>query len=93
MLARLPAAEWQSSYYKKLSGECEGLWEIRFNVDGVQHRPLGYRSGEYEFTLLLWAQEKNNRFVPLNACEQALHRKAETLASRTRTHALWLALQ
>jgi len=93
MLAQLPPDEWHSSYYKKLSGECEGLWEIRFEADNVPQRPLGYRSGALEFTLLLWARERNDRFIPVNACEQALHRKAECLAFGDRTNAFWLPLE
>ena len=93
MLAGLPAKEWHSKYYKKLSGECEGLWEIRFEADGVEQRPLGFQSDGYEFTILLWAQEKNGRFVPPNACEQALRRKADAQRDRKHTNVLWLGLE
>ena len=93
MLARLPFAEWHRDYYKKLSGSCDGLWEIRFFADGVQQRLLGYRSDTQEFTILSWVREKNNRFDPPNACEQALRRKAEVLVFEDRVNALWLSLQ
>lgn len=94
-LANLPLREWNENYCKKLSGECEGLWEIRFKGARVQHRPLGYHSADGEFTILLWAREKDHRFVPPNACEQALQRKSEVLADPERTHAIsaWLVLE
>jgi hypothetical protein len=93
MLASLNGDEWHETYYKKLSGECDGLWELRFKADGVQQRPLCFRSGPNELTLLFWAQEKNSRFVPRSACAVALRRKSEVLHDRNRAHALWLALE
>ncbi len=92
-LATLPFEEWFGAYYKELHGVAAGVGEIRFKADGVQQRVLGYRSGEREFTLLLWATEKSGRFVPLAAPATALSRKAETEQSKDRSHALWLALE
>lgn len=93
MLANLPWDEWNEPLYKKLHGNCAGLGEIRFFADNVQQRPLGFRSGENEFTLLFCATEKGGNFVPSNACEKALSRKDEVLVSKERTNALWLALE
>lgn len=93
MLAQLPYAQWNEKLYKHLRGDCAGLSEIRFEADGVQQRPLGFRSAEAEFTLLFWAQEVNDRWVPLSACEIALRRKNEVLESEDRAHALWFALE
>lgn len=92
-LAQLPFEEWREPLYKKLHGDCAGLGEIRFNANNVQQRPLGFRSGEREFTILFCAIEKSNRFTPRNACEIALNRKYETLNLKDRTNALWLALE
>ena len=92
-LSALPEREWHEGYFKKLSGNCEGLGEIRFKANGVQQRPLGFKSGPHEFTILFWAREKNGRFVPHSACKQSLRRKAEVVADRSRTNALWLALE
>lgn len=92
-LASLPVAEWNENYRKALKGPCSGLEELRFIADNVQLRPLGFRSGETEFTILFWATEKGGRFVPLSACEQALSRKAEVEADRNKSDALWLPLE
>src|SRR6266852_4734857 len=57
-LAQLPLGEWNEKLYKQLHGECAGLAEMRFLADKVQQRPLGFRSGEWEFTILFCATEK-----------------------------------
>jgi hypothetical protein len=95
MLAKLPFAEWNDTLHKALHGDCKGLNEIRFKGDRVQQRPLGFRSGEFEFTILFCAKEKSNKFVPANACEKALERKREVTEDKdgSRTNALWLALE
>jgi hypothetical protein len=93
ILAGLPRAQWHEGYFKKLSGACEGLWEIRFEADNVQQRPLGFHVTEIEFVILFWAREKGDKFVPKQACEIALKRKAEVLKNGNLKHALWLALE
>jgi hypothetical protein len=80
-------------YCKKLEGECDGLYELRFKADKVQQRPLGLFLSDSIFVILLWATEKNDRFVPKAACEIALRRKVEVLANEKCAHALWLALE
>jgi hypothetical protein len=93
ILAALPRTEWHEGYFKKLSGTCEGLWEIRFEADNVQQRPLGFHVSETEFVILFWAQERGDKFVPKKACEIALKRKVEVLKNGNLKHALWLALE
>jgi hypothetical protein len=93
ILAGLSRAQWHEGYFKKLSGACEGLWEIRFEADNVQQRPLGFHATETEFVILFWAREKGNKFVPKKACEIALQRKAEISKNGNLKHALWLALE
>jgi hypothetical protein len=93
ILAQLPRAEWHEGYCKKLEGECDGLFEIRFQADKVQQRPLGFFLGDGSFVILFWATEKNDRFDPRAACEIALRRKRGVLADGKRAHALWLALE
>ena len=92
-LAQLEFLEWREPPFKTLHGEGVGLGEIRFKADGVEQRPLGFRSGPREFTIVFWAIEKGNKFVPRDACRRALLRKREILADRNRSDALWLALQ
>ena len=93
-LSALPWSDWVSGgvLAKDLSGPCAGLTEIRFLADNVQQRPLGFRSGSGEFTVLVWAHEKGGEWVEKNACKKALERKAIAEKDRKRTNALWLAL-
>lgn len=74
-LAAQPAKIWQRPYVGKLRGECNGLYEIRFEVENVQHRPIGYFSAELEFTILAFATERDSKFDPLQICETAKNRK------------------
>ncbi len=75
-LASQPPQIWQRPYVSKLRGKCKGLIEIRFEVDNVQHRPIGYFSGELEFTILAFATERGSKFDPLEVCAIAKRRKA-----------------
>ena len=93
ILANLPLSEWHEGYVKSLHGPCAGLAEIRFKADRVEQRPLGFHSGNQEFTILFWAKEKNGRFVPLSVCETALKRKAEVLENKGWADDLWIALE
>lgn len=93
ILAGLPKPQWHEGYFKKLSGPYDGLWEIRFEVDNVQQRPLGFHITDSEFVILFWAREKGDKFVPKTACEIALKRKAEVVQNGNLKHALWLALE
>ena len=93
ILAQLGRDEWHEVLYKDLHGVCDGLGEIRFKADKVQQRPLGFHSGDAEFTILFCATEKGGKFVPLSACEKAIARLDEVLNDRSRTNALWLVLE
>lgn len=95
MLAQLPFNEWNDNLYKDLHGDCVGLGEIRFFAGKIQQRPLGFRSGELEFTILFCAVEKGEKFVPKSACQKALERKKEVEGDTNEecTNALWLALE
>jgi len=92
-LGQLDISEWRLPAFRELHDECAGLGEVRFKANGVQQRPLGFRSGSAEFTLLFWATEKSNRFVPRDACRIALERRDDVIAGRKLTDALWLALE
>lgn len=68
--------EWRDPLSKQLHGACDGLVEIRFKAERVQHRPLGFFGpGRWEFTVLFFATEKGGRFDPRDACEIALRRR------------------
>ena len=81
--------EWAYPYAKKLKGPCEGLVEIRFAVDNVQYRPLGFYGPDLrEFTILLCAEERGNQFRPRDACVIALRRKNEVSSNPDRSYVL-----
>jgi len=75
--------KWKRPWVGTLSGGkrkrktgCAGLFELIFEVNNVQYRPLGYYSGKMEFTILFFAEERGGDFDPPNACEIAKNRRA-----------------
>jgi hypothetical protein len=70
---------------------CAGLIEIRFEVGNVQYRPLGFFSGEMEFTFLFFANEVGDEFDPKTACEIAKARKADIEKDRRLSRVLIIA--
>ena len=92
-LRQLGRDKWHRDYFKALNGEADGLFEIRFSADNVMQRLLRYFSGEREFTVLYWATEKNNRFVPKSAPLTALEWKRHAEMDRESTDAWWFALE
>lgn len=90
-LSQLEAHQWELPYFRWLHGDCRGLGEVRFKANGVQHRPLGFLSGD-TFTLLFGAKEKGGKFLPKSACEIAQARKIEIQNAPQYSKELWLAL-
>ena len=85
-LQQMAPNEWREPFTKQLEGDCDGLVEIRFLADNVQHRPLGfYGPGRLEFTILFFAIERGDRFEPQDACAIALGRKNEVLGNVQRS--------
>ena len=72
-------ALWDRPYSAALHGECEGLFEIRPNVLGVEYRLFYFHGTARDPTLLFGAKEKGGRWEPLNACEQAFNRRANVI--------------
>src|SRR4051812_4102761 len=66
VLTTLTRSEWTRPLIGTLFGPCEGLWEIRFEKDNVQHRPLGFFLDPNVFVICFWALEKGGRFDPPN---------------------------
>jgi hypothetical protein len=85
-LAQQPRDKWVRPYFDTLSDDCAGLGEVRLEVGNVQHRLLGFASGQREFTFVFWAVEKGGKFVPKDTCAIAQRRKAEVVADRSRAH-------
>lgn len=92
ILAQLELVDWREPLFKVLSDE-DGISEMRFKADNIQQRSLGFLSGNNEYTFLLWAQEKNNRFIPKAACEIAKKRRTACITDRSLTRVLWIPLE
>ena len=74
-----------TTYTEMLTGECDGLMEIKFLSQKVQYRPLAcYGIERREIVIVLGAEERNNRFVPPDACKTALSVKNIVLADKER---------
>jgi hypothetical protein len=77
LISRLPT-DWDDKYAHQLSAKCDGLFEIRFEVDGVAHRPLCFFGpNRLEFTIVLYAIEHNDKLKPSDACQTGQKRKNE----------------
>lgn len=76
-LAHSPRLDWKREPFAPLSN-AQGMGEIRFFSDKVQHRPIGYFGpGQMEFTILFCAKEKGGKFVPKGALKTAEDRMKE----------------
>jgi hypothetical protein len=84
-LIQLPIEEWKPKPFRWLQRECKGLGEVRFDVGSVQYRPLGFQAGEVTFTFVFCATERNDKFVPRNACAIGLQQKTEIEANSDRS--------
>ena len=78
LLEATPPGQWTRPVVGSLTGDCEGLFEIRAKVQRVQYRLLGfYGTGRREVTLVVGARKSNNRWVPLSIPDTAQRRKAD----------------
>lgn len=92
-----PPSNWRRPFVSTLEGGkkergkgCKGLVEIRFEVNNVQYRPLGFYSGEREFTIVFIAEERGGKFDPPTACETAKKRIAEIKKDSTKVNDWWI---
>jgi len=59
-----------------LTGNCDGLFEIRIKCNNVQYRPLAcYGPDKKTIILLAGAIEKGGKLIPKDICKEALKRK------------------
>jgi hypothetical protein len=66
---------WPFKWFTELQG-FPPIFEMKFTVQNIQWRPLGYFGPRrHEFTFLVGAVEKNDRFVPPTAPEIAVEHK------------------
>lgn len=74
-LANTPKPDWKKPHARKLKG-VKDLYEIRFEANHIQHRPLGFFGpGKKEFTILIWATHKQNIYEPAEAIKTADNRR------------------
>lgn len=92
ILSGLPMDEWRRPLFDTLSDDCKGLWEIRFESEGVPWRPLGFFQGSSVFTLVICATKNGSRWIPGSACRIGLARKADILNNPVRCHDLPITL-
>jgi hypothetical protein len=87
-LANTPKIDWHEPQAKKLSG-VDDIYEIRFQAEKRQHRPLGFFGpGQSEFTILVWSEKKQGRYQPTDAIETAAKRRGQLLARTAQVAAL-----
>jgi hypothetical protein len=79
-----PRDQWTRPEAAKLRPEKKGgfreYFEFRFFCERVEQRPIGFFGiSEKHFTLLKWAIEKGNKFVPPKTIEICDHRRKSLL--------------
>ena len=68
---------WTRQYYDTLR---DGVGEVRFKVNRINYRPLGFFGpNRNEFTFLYFST-KTNRFDPVNAIDIAVERRQQVIA-------------
>jgi hypothetical protein len=66
--------------FDRLSGKYRDLGKLRFKVQNVQHRPLGFFGPtEMTYTLLIWATERDSKYDPPDVRDTALKRMNSVL--------------
>ncbi len=68
---------WKRTYVDTLRAPCQGLFEIRHEINRIQYRLIGFHGpGRGTATLVFGAKEISDRFEPRNTCEIAQQNKA-----------------
>ena len=85
---------WHADLIKPLKGHSY-IYELRIECMGVEYRPLGCfgpnqtpftSTNEKQFTLVIGAIEKDDKFIPLQAPETAKGRRILIHNDRSRVH-------
>ncbi|WP_239250057.1 hypothetical protein [Candidatus Nitrotoga sp. M5] len=67
--------DWNRPHARKLKGATD-IYEIRFEANGVQQRPIGFFGLlSNDFTILIWATHKQDIYDPAEAIETASKRR------------------
>ena len=75
-LEATPIGLWGEPYVSQLHGECNQLFEIKPEVQGVQYRLLGFHGPARDPTLVFGAREVGGKWQPPSTCNQAQKRRA-----------------
>lgn len=79
-VAQQPFERWGPPDIATLHGKWSKLHKFKIRVANSQLRPLGFFGpGRHEYTLLYPASEKDRKWVPGNAKDQALKRMKEVM--------------
>lgn len=75
-LGERPRAEWVRPKFAPLSGNCKGLYEIRFKVNNIQYRILGFFGPKrLVFNMVYVFKKKSDEYK--RHCKKAQSRKKE----------------
>ncbi len=74
-LEALPVGSWKRPVVETLTGECDGLFEIRTSRSGIRYRLLGWHGPVRRRPTLLHGFAKKGAKVPPAECSTALARK------------------
>lgn len=86
-----PRDYWLRPDFDVLHGKCQGLGEVRFKLERVQHRLIGhFGPWRMSFTFLLPVTKRGRNFDPRDWEETAVRRKAEVEADSGCTD-VWLS--
>lgn len=86
-LNQQPITGWTRPYFDMLTGEYAGLGKVRFEVNNVQHRPIGFISAIHEFTFVYpEATERDRKWHPRNARDIAKQRMQDIREGRSNTN-------
>lgn len=73
--------------FDRLNGKYRALGKLRFKANKIQHRPIGFLGpARRQFSLLIWATERDDKWDPPNVRDTALSRMEEILKDPTRAH-------
>ena len=81
-LELLDRTEWKMPLTEVLKGDKDGLIAVRVQSLGIQYRLLGYDGpNRGELTLVAYATERNDKYIPLDIGRQSFERRTAVNAN------------
>jgi hypothetical protein len=78
--------DWEYPYIDALKGKkFAGLTELRWKSGRKPHRIIGYRSNDFEYTMLAGCTHNDKKYDPPDAMETARRRKGEIKSGKALT--------